>query len=80
MTTCLYAALPFCSLSRAKGPRNADLGALPSRRPSFIPISCQLEQKRGWNHTASSFAADAGINEAEWQGPPIEAPQGLLYE
>ncbi|SGZ17777.1 BQ5605_C020g09142 [Microbotryum silenes-dioicae] len=37
-------------------------------------------KKRGWNSTASAFAADAGINEAEWKGPPIEAPQGLLYE
>ncbi|KAK4051129.1 hypothetical protein OIV83_002950 [Microbotryomycetes sp. JL201] len=37
-------------------------------------------QKRGWTQTASSFAADAGINEADWHGPPIEAPQGLLYE
>lgn len=39
-----------------------------------------LEQKRGWSETASAFAVDAGINEEEWTGPPIEAPQGLLYE
>lgn len=37
-------------------------------------------QKRGWTETASAFAMDAGINEDEWKGPPIEAPQGLLYE
>ncbi|KAM0787641.1 hypothetical protein ACM66B_003705 [Microbotryomycetes sp. NB124-2] len=36
--------------------------------------------KRGWTQTASSFAQDAGIDEAGWTGPPIEAPQGLLYE
>ncbi|KAM0752200.1 hypothetical protein T439DRAFT_355071 [Meredithblackwellia eburnea MCA 4105] len=37
-------------------------------------------RKRGWNETARMFARDAGINEEEWRGPPIEAPQGLLYE
>ncbi|BGP15842.1 hypothetical protein JCM10213_005674 [Rhodosporidiobolus nylandii] len=37
-------------------------------------------RKRGWNETASRFAKDAGIEEATWTGPPIEAPQGLLYE
>lgn len=37
-------------------------------------------QKRGWTETARAFARDAGINEDEWKGPPIEAPQGLLYE
>ncbi|GAA5825713.1 hypothetical protein JCM11251_000346 [Rhodosporidiobolus azoricus] len=37
-------------------------------------------RKRGWNESASRFASDAGIDEAAWTGPPIEAPQGLLYE
>ncbi|GAA6027426.1 hypothetical protein JCM8097_007856 [Rhodosporidiobolus ruineniae] len=37
-------------------------------------------RKRGWNESASRFAQDAGIDEAGWTGPPIEAPQGLLYE
>jgi hypothetical protein len=37
-------------------------------------------QKRGWNDAASRFAKEAGIKEDEWKGPPIEAPQGLLYE
>ncbi|KAI5474520.1 LisH dimerization motif containing protein [Pseudohyphozyma bogoriensis] len=37
-------------------------------------------RKRGWTDTARAFARDAGINEDEWKGPPIEAPQGLLYE
>ncbi|KAL8292666.1 hypothetical protein RQP46_001278 [Phenoliferia psychrophenolica] len=37
-------------------------------------------RKRGWTETAHMFARDAGINEDEWKGPPIEAPQGLLYE
>ncbi|GAA5916280.1 hypothetical protein JCM6882_005068 [Rhodosporidiobolus microsporus] len=37
-------------------------------------------RKRGWNESASRFAKDAGIEEATWTGPPIEAPQGLLYE
>ncbi|GAA5886992.1 hypothetical protein JCM5296_005217 [Sporobolomyces johnsonii] len=37
-------------------------------------------RKRGWSDAASRFAKDAGINEDEWRGPPIEAPQGLLYE
>ncbi|GAA5909859.1 uncharacterized protein JCM6883_003117 [Sporobolomyces salmoneus] len=37
-------------------------------------------RKRGWNEAASRFAKDAGIKEEEWKGPPIEAPQGLLYE
>ncbi|GAA5861118.1 hypothetical protein JCM8547_008041 [Rhodosporidiobolus lusitaniae] len=37
-------------------------------------------RKRGWHESASSFAKDAGIEEATWTGPPIEAPQGLLYE
>ncbi|GAA6012924.1 hypothetical protein JCM10207_008379 [Rhodosporidiobolus poonsookiae] len=37
-------------------------------------------RKRGWMETASRFAQDAGIDEASWSGPPIEAPQGLLYE
>lgn len=52
---------------------------LHARRCS--PPSCPLtRQKRGWTETASAFANDAGINEDEWKGPPIEAPQGLLYE
>ncbi|GAA5848129.1 hypothetical protein JCM3766R1_000461 [Sporobolomyces carnicolor] len=37
-------------------------------------------RKRGWNEAASRFAKDAGIKEEDWKGPPIEAPQGLLYE
>ncbi|GAA6012346.1 hypothetical protein JCM11491_007103 [Sporobolomyces phaffii] len=37
-------------------------------------------RKRGWNEAASRFAKDAGIKEDDWKGPPIEAPQGLLYE
>ncbi|GJN89151.1 hypothetical protein Rhopal_002125-T1 [Rhodotorula paludigena] len=37
-------------------------------------------RKRGWNNAASHFAQEAGVDEANWTGPPIEAPQGLLYE
>ncbi|GAA6051362.1 hypothetical protein JCM3770_004502 [Rhodotorula araucariae] len=37
-------------------------------------------RKRGWIEAASRFAQEAGIDEATWTGPPIEAPQGLLYE
>ncbi|GAA5970953.1 hypothetical protein JCM11641_004520 [Rhodosporidiobolus odoratus] len=37
-------------------------------------------RKRGWTESAARFAKDAGIDEVGWSGPPIEAPQGLLYE
>ncbi|GAA5981900.1 hypothetical protein JCM10908_004659 [Rhodotorula pacifica] len=37
-------------------------------------------RKRGWAEAASTFAKEAGIDERAWTGPPIEAPQGLLYE
>ncbi|BGO99533.1 hypothetical protein NBRC10513v2_003631 [Rhodotorula toruloides] len=37
-------------------------------------------QKRGWTEAAARFAKEAGIDEDGWTGPPIEAPQGLLYE
>ncbi|SCV67828.1 BQ2448_5439 [Microbotryum intermedium] len=64
----------------ARSPSNHPTeGDLTSSRTDTVLCS-YASQKRGWNSTASAFAADAGINEAEWKGPPIEAPQGLLYE